>query len=529
MRMLTKLFLSVSTVVMAVFMSCDVRHSYPRSLLIADSLSECNADSAMTFLDNLGDSIHTMSLEDSMYYALLKIKARDKAYLPHDTTDGILDIVDYYKHGGDRRLLPTAYYYAASAYRDMNKPSAAIKYFYDAINVAEDYDDVKILAICHAQIAGLLYLNRLYEEALKSYGQALLYDSICGNSLGMMFDYRDLACCYSGLGRPDRALRLFDKGLKLAVERSDESMKASISGQKASLFLNMKRYVDAERSLNVAIAYNDSVDRTTILSIAARFYMNTNREAKAIDCYKQLVVMGNLYGKQNAHAHLAEFYSKHGMMDSATYHFNRNKELTDSIDRIRAIESVAKIRFEEEYGELKGENRGRNAFFLTVVVALIVAILVFRYLKRRPRKVCALEKEQVVDEEQGDAGISVAERKQRLMATPIVQKITRIKNDKTKCNTGNENRLTDDDWAELDASVNRQCPGFKHSLLSKTKISETEYHVCLLIKVDFQPAEIARLTFKETSTISNIRRRLFRKFFGTDGNGSDWDDFIQSL
>lgn len=229
--MLTKLFLSVSTVIMAVFMSCDVRHSYPRSLLVADSLSECNADSAMTFLDNLRDSIHTMSLEDSMYYALLRIKARDKAYLPHDTTDGILDIVDYYKHGGDRRLLPTAYYYAASAYRDMNRPSTAIKYFYDAINVAEDYDDVKILAICHAQIAGLLYLNRLYEEALKSYGQALLYDSICGNSLGMMFDYRDLACCYSGLGRPDRALRLFDKGLKLAVERSDESMKASINGQ----------------------------------------------------------------------------------------------------------------------------------------------------------------------------------------------------------------------------------------------------------------------------------------------------------
>lgn len=526
--MFTKLFLFASTVVMAVFMSCDARHSYPRSLLVADSLTECNADSALAFLDNLGDSIHTMPLQDSMYYALLRIKARDKAYLPHDTTDGILDIVDYYEHGGDRRLLPAAYYYAASAYRDMNKPSVAVRYFYSAINVAEEYGDVEIMSLCHAQIANMLYMNRLYEEAVKSYGQALLYDSISGNSLGMMFDYRDLACCYSELGRLDSALCLFDKGLKLAVERSDESMKASINGQKASLFLDMKKYVDAERSLNVAIAYNDPVDRSSVLSIAARLYKSTNREAKAIDCYKQLVVMGNLYGKRNAHSHLSEFYSKHGMVDSATYHFNHYKELTDSIDRIRAIESMAKIRFEAEYGEWKGDGRGRNVFFLIAVVALIVAMLVFRSLKKHPCK-AGVHAVHVVDEAQGGAGVSVTERKQRLMATPIVQKITRIKNDKTKCNTGNENRLTDDDWAELDAIVNKLYPGFKHCLLSKTKISETEYHVCLLIKIDFQPAEIARLTFKEASTISNIRRRLFRKFFGTDGNGSDWDDFIQSL
>lgn len=528
MSIVTKLFLFASAVVMAVFMSCDTRHIYPRSLLVADSLAECNADSALALLDTIADSAHAMPLQDSMYYALLRVKARDKAYQPNDTTDGILSIVSYYEHGGDRRLLPTAYYYAASAYRDMNKPAAALRYLYNAIDVAEEYGDVKIMSLCHAQIANLLYMNRLYEEALKSYREALLCDSMRGNSIGMMFDFRDLACCYSELGQFDSALCLFNKGLKLAVERGDESMRASISAQKARVYLDMRKYTDAERLLNVAIAYDDSVDRTSVLSIAARLYKDTNREAKAIECYKRLVVMGNLYGKQNAHANLSEFYSKRSMMDSATYHFRHFKQLTDSIDRIRAIESLAKIRFEEEYNEWKRESKDRYAAFLVTAVALIVAMLVFRSLKKHLRN-NRVRVGHGMDEALDGADVSVSERKQRLMATPIVRKITRIKNDNTKCSAGNENRLTDDDWAELDDCVNKIYPGFKNCLLSKTRISEIEYHVCLLIKIDLQPAEIARLTFKEASTISNIRRRLFRKIFGVDGNGSDWDNFIQSL
>ena len=49
MRIVTKLFLFASAVVMAVFMSCDTRHIYPQSLLVADSLAECNADSALDY------------------------------------------------------------------------------------------------------------------------------------------------------------------------------------------------------------------------------------------------------------------------------------------------------------------------------------------------------------------------------------------------------------------------------------------------------------------------------------------------
>lgn len=224
MSIVTKLFLFASAVVMAVFMSCDTRHIYPRSLLVADSLAECNADSALALLDTIADSAHAMPLQDSMYYALLRVKARDKAYQPNDTTDGILSIVSYYEHGGDRRLLPTAYYYAASAYRDMNKPAAALRYLYNAIDVAEEYGDVKIMSLCHAQIANLLYMNRLYEEAMNGFRVSFKIDSARHDVRGMAFGLRDIANCYRGLKDEKNALH-YMKMAHVAAEKKRVGIK----------------------------------------------------------------------------------------------------------------------------------------------------------------------------------------------------------------------------------------------------------------------------------------------------------------
>lgn len=539
MRMLTKLFLSVSTVIMAVFMSCDVRHSYPRSLLIADSLSECNADSAMTFLDNLRDSIHTMSLEDSMYYALLRIKASDKAYLPHDTTDGILDIVDYYKHGGDRRLLPTAYYYAASAYRDMNKPSTALGYFYKTIAAAEAMGDVKVAALAYSQAGTLLYKHRMYEKAMEAYAKSLHCDSLLGNERGMVFHYRDLGDCYMLTGNSDSALYFFDKGLRLAVDMSNERLEAMVCAQLARLYEYMGNHAAAEKYIATAMAYDDSLERSPVLSIASRIYRATGREAKAVECDARLTRIGNIYGRQAAHGNLATYYSEIGQMDSATIHFNMYEELTDSITRVKAVESLANVQFQGESMKL-GENRGAMGVVGWVVVCLVVAgLLAFLFFKTNVfRK--GKSGTQAVGTGQDHGGAAggedgavalgtAAERQQLLLSAPAVQRVLCMVNDKTDDPTGQKHKLTAEDWAELDSAVNSVYAGFKQKLLSRGRLSEFEYRVCLLIKVGVQPANIARLTFKETSTISNVRRRLYQKFFGEDGKGEAWDSFIHTL
>ena len=64
------------------FLSCDSK-SYPHVLQLADSLANTCPESAIALLEQFKDSASQESKETQMYYQLLTIKARDKAYITH--------------------------------------------------------------------------------------------------------------------------------------------------------------------------------------------------------------------------------------------------------------------------------------------------------------------------------------------------------------------------------------------------------------------------------------------------------------
>lgn len=89
--------------------------------------------------------------------------------------------------------------------------------------------------------------------------------------------------------------------------------------------------------------------------------------------------------------------------------------------------------------------------------------------------------------------------------------------------------LTPNDWKVLEQHLKAVYPHFNNSLFALYNLSSIEYRVCLLTKIRTTPTEISTVLCKDKSTISSIRRRLYKKVFGKEGNGKDWDDFIFSL
>ena len=73
------------------FLSCDSK-SYPHVLQLADSLANTCPDSAIALLEQFKDSASQESKETQMYYQLLTIKARDKAYITHTSDSLILEL-----------------------------------------------------------------------------------------------------------------------------------------------------------------------------------------------------------------------------------------------------------------------------------------------------------------------------------------------------------------------------------------------------------------------------------------------------
>lgn len=89
--------------------------------------------------------------------------------------------------------------------------------------------------------------------------------------------------------------------------------------------------------------------------------------------------------------------------------------------------------------------------------------------------------------------------------------------------------MSDQDFLLLNQVVNSVYANFTERLYSLCKLSNHEYHVCLLVKVRIQPKDIAALTAHSKESVASTRSRLYQKVFGKKGSSKEWDDFILSL
>lgn len=89
--------------------------------------------------------------------------------------------------------------------------------------------------------------------------------------------------------------------------------------------------------------------------------------------------------------------------------------------------------------------------------------------------------------------------------------------------------LTTTDWPEVEQRLRTVHPTFRRRLMELHTFSDSEYRVCLLLKLHFTPTEIATALCMEKSSISNIRSRLYAKVFGRKGSSKDWDEFIEQI
>ena len=182
---------------------------YPSLLLAADSLASVLPDSACTLLASYAADTADEPLYVRMYYRLLCIKARDKAYIVHTSDSAILPVVAYYEHHKRLPHLPEAYYYAGRVYRDLGDAPQALAYFQRALDaMREDKDrvDMTVKKLVLSQMGTLFKGQDLDLEALDAYRQSLQCSELMGDSLSMIYTNRDIGQIFMFLEQRDSAL-----------------------------------------------------------------------------------------------------------------------------------------------------------------------------------------------------------------------------------------------------------------------------------------------------------------------------------
>ena len=110
-----------------------------------------------------------------------------------------------------------------------------------------------------------------------------------------------------------------------------------------------------------------------------------------------------------------------------------------------------------------------------------------------------------------------------VVSSPIYQQFK-------EASTDNNIKLKSEDWNELENIVLLHYPRFKTLLrMICCNVSEHECHVCLLTKCGFSNKEIATLTFRSPSSVTNTLSRLFEKIFSKKGTASEMRDVISLM
>lgn len=575
---MNKITYIIATAIVLLSFSCS-RFEYRKSLIVADSLTETNPQRAVAMLDSMAPMMAGAPKHEQMFHRLLQIKAADKSYIKHSSDSTILSLVEYYETKGDKTLLPEAYYYAGNIYRDLNDAPRALEYYQKAAEITPE-ENLKLKGRIYFQSGRLLLNQALYSQAIDIYKKTLYYDTRRNDSIDIIDTSRDLAYIYNKDGQKDSCLHYYNEAYRLAKETNNIRLKMSVLAQMASFYIENKDYVKAKECLQPELNANFDKNRSPIHTMALKIYMNTQQYDSAHFYAKELLKVGTIYARQTASRCLTELALRENNNEDAIKYLRLFNEYTDSVKTITATESVNKMNSlynynlrEKENLILKADNANKKltlAITISLIFTLFVILITYiyrnkqkqklqterlkrlkkvlyeqsaEYIQKNNEKITALEQE---IKRTSNENLLLIERIEKQRAGLILANETAIrkqaKNESAKARIGTtdiyksiQNHIKRDkvinaqEWKELDEMINREIIDFKTNLYSYYNISPHEYHICMLIRLEFPPTDIATLLGCTTSAVSKARKRLQEKFFSDEGTPKDFDIFIKTL
>lgn len=365
---------------------------YPHVLTTADSLASANPDSAQALLASLAEGMKQEPQDVQMYYRLLCIKAKDKAYITHTSDSAILPVVKYYERKGDKKHLPEAYYYAGRVYRDLEDAPQALDYFEKALDAMQENENLKVKTKVYAQMGTLFSYQNLYVEAIDMFKHSLQSNLILKDTVGMIYNFRDMANTYQNLRQQDSSLYCYKKSYQLSKIIKRVDLENGIQSQIARYYINIGNYKDAYRPLQAALHDIEHPNRSGIYSIAAKYYFNVGMKDSAVWYFQRLQDCGTLYAKEAAARGLAEITLSQGKTIPAARHLYQALLLGDSIHKITVTEDIRRSHAlykyqvrEKENQRLKLQNlkQRQTGIFLIIAFVLLAGSGILYYLRRK--------------------------------------------------------------------------------------------------------------------------------------------------
>ena len=563
-------------------MACTGGGRMEAELSHIDSLTEADQSAAIARIDSItAASGGDMARSVRMRLALLRAKACNKLLLPLNR-DSLLMLDGYFTDHGTPNERMLAKYIIGCSYLDDNDAPRAVECFQKAISCADTLDnkncDYNTLSRIYAQMSTLHEEQMQPDEATNSGHKAIKYALMSKDTLYAISVNNILADVFFQLNMYDSVMSVCDRSVQMLKKYDNPQMIASALGVKIFMMIRKGEIKQAKPYIDYYEKHSGFYDSKTMsvkeghdiyYYIKGLSFLYENRLDSAEYLFrKELRTSKNFDNLQAASRGLYLLYKRRGVNDSITKYAEMWNAATDSAYANMSTRHLQQMKAMYDYSRYQLESAtskedAANARLLNVVVIISSAVVLLAILfggrtyilrKRRLRLAEVDRYERNIDElkkVQREYEILTENREARIssLLEEKSKEIERLQREKAeyekKNNTVGQTRFHDAPIIKVLADHARrshkcmtvaECAelvklfsGYTPLSQWQSRLSDSEYHVCLLVRADFSPADIGILMQQSPSNISNIRKRLYLKMTGKDGSPKDFDKYIKSL
>ena len=548
-----------------------------RDIAVADSLSEAAPQRAMTLIDSLeGES--AMNKSRHMKLLLLKAKVRNKLAMPM-STDSLKDIADYFDKHGDSNERMLAYYILGCAYQRSQDAPMALQYFHEAAAKADTTDsscDFLTLHRIHVWSAEILKNQRAISDAFHENSLAFKYAMKAKDTLSAIITYEQKANIYSKQYLIDSVISIREKLYGLYSKYGYKREAAYSLGPLIDIYAKNGNISKAKHALDVYEKMSGRFDKYGNIkkglevhyAIKGYYYLSINDYDSARLCFDKCLKTTSNYPNDFGYSYegLTELYKKLHRPDSVAKYSELTRQMTDSFYARMSTEHLQQMQAMYNYNRYRqtAEEAEKDALrtkYISIIIIMAImaaaiggALAVRTYIirKRRVRVNEIKEYKRKINE------LEMSKTELESINSGLHAEVNRMIEEKTKeievLRAEYEDKFKDikDKMIFEDKPVIKRIKQHArktHSRIGKedsgllkemfrdykplskweNTLNDNEYLICLLIRLNFVPAEICILTDSSSSNISNIRKRLLVKMTGHEGSPKDFDKYIKSL
>ena len=558
-------------IILFVTSSCIDKHRSEKLFVAAERLMESRPDSALKLMASVSAMADSLAKPQRMRCELLKAKAQNKQFIPFTTDSTMRAVTEWYDRHGSPHERMTAHYLLGCAYRDINDAPSALNQYNMAVSLVDTTAadcDWHTLSRIHGQMGMIFHKMASPEYELREW-ETTYSTAMKANDTIMAFNaYAMKAQAYNNMYKEDSVISITNKVVDMYERLGHKDIAAGHLPVIIYVYLRQNKYDKAKKYIDYYEQYSGFFDtmgniepgKESYYGTKAEYYNGIGQTDSAYIYLKKLIKFkDNIQCAEVAYRELMTYYEKQKQVDSIIKYARLYCQMNDSSAIVRSAEEVNRTQALFNYNNAQQIAMDKTAetdtyriiIILIAITAIFIIIVAYMAHTIKIRKQRAGYTE--INKKYNDLLIKYnsSVKDIRMIMSDFEQYKTAKKTEVEELRksisdyhdsyiddiTDNERALRYSELAEklhslaakgkaaveqeltaANVLTRKTLPNFYETINSqKYELKEIEINVCVLIRLNFIPSEIAVLLGISSQRVTNIRSNINKKLFKAEG------------